>query len=177
LKVLANRLKAFCGSTFRPMEHKYRFFYTFLLVCARTVALDVTIQTFKESSWLYYDHLGEAQLYGAEWKIITYINLRDAEENFRVLKDYAKTSINFCKKFIKAFWVNCTDCHFNLSTNECTYNYTKHFKTLRHVSILSDHHQGALFLAKVIFTIQFVFANEVLWQHIMLCGNVLWSSG
>jgi len=24
----------------------------------------------------------------------------------------------------------------------------KHFKTLRHVSILSDHHQGALFLAK-----------------------------
>jgi len=26
----------------------------------------------------------------------------------------------------------------------------KHFKTLRHVSMLSDHHQGALFLAKVI---------------------------
>ena len=26
----------------------------------------------------------------------------------------------------------------------------KHFKTLRDVSILSDHHQGALFLAKVI---------------------------
>ena len=26
----------------------------------------------------------------------------------------------------------------------------KHFKTLRHVSILSDYHQGALFLAKVI---------------------------
>ena len=26
----------------------------------------------------------------------------------------------------------------------------KHFKTLRHYSILSDHHQGSLFLAKVI---------------------------
>jgi len=26
----------------------------------------------------------------------------------------------------------------------------KHFKTFRHISILSDHHQGALFLAKVI---------------------------
>jgi len=26
----------------------------------------------------------------------------------------------------------------------------KHFKTLQHVSNLSDHHQGALFLAKVI---------------------------
>jgi len=29
----------------------------------------------------------------------------------------------------------------------------------------------------IIFTIQLVFANEVLWQHIMLCRNVLWSSG
>ena len=28
-----------------------------------------------------------------------------------------------------------------------------------------------------LFTIQFVFANEVLWQHIMLCRNVFWSSG
>jgi len=28
--------------------------------------------------------------------------------------------------------------------------HLKHFKTLRHVSILSYHHQGALFLAKVI---------------------------
>jgi hypothetical protein len=27
--------------------------------------------------------------------------------------------------------------------------HLKHFKTLQHVSILSDHHQGALFLAKV----------------------------
>ena len=27
--------------------------------------------------------------------------------------------------------------------------FLKHFKTLRHVSIVSDHHQGALFLAKV----------------------------
>ena len=28
-----------------------------------------------------------------------------------------------------------------------------------------------------VFTIQLVFANELLWQHIMLCRNVLWSSG
>ena len=28
--------------------------------------------------------------------------------------------------------------------------HLKHFKTQRHISVLSDHHQGALFLAKVI---------------------------
>ena len=79
------------------MERKYRFFYAFLLVCVGTVALDVTIQTFKESPGLYYDHLGEAQLYNTEWRIVTYINLRDAEKNLRVLKDYAQMSINFAK--------------------------------------------------------------------------------
>ena len=55
----------------------------------------------------------------------------------------------------------------------------KHFKTLRHVSILSDHHQGDLFLAKLILQFsQFnsYLQNEVLWQHVMLCGIVLWSS-
>ena len=92
------------------MERNYRLFYTFLLVCVGTVALDVTIQTFKESPGLYYDHLGEAQLYNTEWKIVTYINLQDADENFRNVKDYAQMSIDFCKKHIDTFWVNHTDC-------------------------------------------------------------------
>ena len=92
------------------MEGKYRSFYAFLLICMGTVALDVTIQPFKESPGLYYSHLGEAQLYNTEWKIITYINLHDAEENFRVVKDYAHMSINFFKEHINTFWVNHTDC-------------------------------------------------------------------
>jgi len=92
------------------MENKYRFFYTFLLVCAGTVALDVTKQTFEESSVLYYRHLGEAQLYNTEWKIITYVNLRDAEENFRAVKDCVQMSVNFCKKYVNTFWVNYTAC-------------------------------------------------------------------
>jgi hypothetical protein len=96
------------------MEHKHWFFYAFLVVCAGSLALDVTIQTFKESPGLYYDHLGEAQLYNTEWKIVTYINLHDAEENFRVVKDYAQMSINFCKKYINTFWINYTDCIQNI---------------------------------------------------------------
>jgi hypothetical protein len=92
------------------MEHKYWLFYTFLLVCAGTVALDVTTQTFKGSPGLYYDHLGEAQLYNTEWKIVTYINLCNAEEKFRVVKDYAQMSINFCKKYVNTSWSNYTDC-------------------------------------------------------------------
>jgi len=44
----------------------------------------------------------------------------------------------------------------------------KHFKTLRYVSILSDRHQGALFLAKVI--IQYSQFNSYLQTR--CCGSI-----
>ena len=47
-------------------------------------------------------------------------------------------------------------------------NTLKHFKTLRHVSILSDHHQGALFLAKVI--IEYSQFNSYLQTR--CCGSI-----
>ena len=49
----------------------------------------------------------------------------------------------------------------------------KHFKTSRHVSILSDHHQGALFLAKVI--LQYSQFNSYL--QMMCCGSISCSVG
>ena len=42
----------------------------------------------------------------------------------------------------------------------------KHFKTLRHVSILSDHHQGALFLAKVMLQYSQFNSYATAPQHI-----------
>ena len=44
----------------------------------------------------------------------------------------------------------------------------KHFKTLRHVSILSDHHQGALLLAKVM--LQYSQFNSYLKTR--CCGSI-----
>ena len=44
----------------------------------------------------------------------------------------------------------------------------KHFKTLRHVALLSDHHQGALFLAKVI--LQYSQFNSYLQTR--CCGSI-----
>jgi len=45
---------------------------------------------------------------------------------------------------------------------------SKHFKTLRHILILSDHHQGALFLAKVI--LQYSQFNSYLQTS--CCGSI-----
>ena len=59
--------------------------------------------------------------------------------------------------------------HFSLSTNEFHIKFhIKHFKTLQRVSILSDHHQGALFLAKVI--LQYSQFNSYLQTR--CCGSI-----
>ena len=50
------------------------------------------------------------------------------------------------KYLIVAPWTFCTITSIYQPTNEHIISHKtllKHFKTLRHVSILSDHHQGA----------------------------------
>jgi len=49
----------------------------------------------------------------------------------------------------------------------------KHFKTLRHVSILSDHHQGPYFLAKVI-----LYYSQFNWcMQMRCCGCISYCVG
>jgi hypothetical protein len=75
-----------------------------------TAALDATLQIFKESPGLYYDYIGEAQLYSTEWRLLTYIDLEEADQNLEVTKKYAQLSLEFCKKHEHAYWINLTDC-------------------------------------------------------------------
>ena len=59
----------------------------------------------------------------------------------------------FTVKLIVAPCIFCRITSIYQSTNAHIISHKtllKHFKTLRHVSILSDHHQGAVFIAKVI---------------------------
>jgi len=49
----------------------------------------------------------------------------------------------------------------------------KHFKTLRHVSILSDHHQGALFLAQDI--LQYIHNSILICERgVVAAYHVVW---
>jgi hypothetical protein len=48
-----------------------------------------------KSPGLYYDHIG-AQLYNTEWKLLTYIDLREADQNLETVKKYAHLSMEFC---------------------------------------------------------------------------------
>lgn len=82
----------------------------FLSLLLKTYALDVTLQKFKESPGLYYDHIGEAQLYNTEWKIVTYINLQEADRNLKTVRKYAQLSMDFCNSHSRTQWVNFTSC-------------------------------------------------------------------
>ena len=73
------------------MTSTFRLQTVFLLltVLISTTALDTTLQRFKESPGLYYDHIGEAQLYNMEWRLLTYIDLLEADKNLESTKKYA----------------------------------------------------------------------------------------
>jgi hypothetical protein len=75
-----------------------------------TTALNATLQKFKETPGLYYDHVGEAQLYNTEWKLLTYVDLQEADRNLETVVKYAQMSKDFCKNHERTFWVNFTDC-------------------------------------------------------------------
>ena len=70
------------------------------------LTLNVTVQQFKESPGLYYDHLREVRLYHTERKVISYINLESVDGNFELGKNYAQMSAEFCKRHEHQFWAN-----------------------------------------------------------------------
>ena len=51
--------------------------------------------------------------------------------------------------------------------------HLKHFKTIRHVSILSDHHQGALFLDKIILR----YSQFKSYLQTRCCGSISFCVG
>ena len=81
------------------MELKLWFACLSLVTCSEVIALDVTVQQFKESPGLYNDFIGEVQLYNTEWKIVTYINLETVDNNFKTIENYEQMSVDFYKRY------------------------------------------------------------------------------
>ena len=68
-----------------------------LLTLATT--LDATLQRFKESPGLYDDHI-RAKLYSTEWRLLTYINVQEADQNLETIKKYVQLSMEFCNRYV-----------------------------------------------------------------------------
>ena len=92
------------------MDHKLWFACVVVVTCSIALALDITVQQFKESPGLYYDHAGEARLYSTEWKVVTYINGEVVDNSFETVKNYAQISAEFCRRHGHKFRANYTGC-------------------------------------------------------------------
>ena len=79
------------------MDRKLWFACVLFVTCQIAIALDVTVQQFKELPGLYYEYIGEARMYSTEWKVVTYINMQTVDENFRTVRNFAQMSADFCK--------------------------------------------------------------------------------
>jgi len=88
------------------MDRKLWFACLVSVTSSIALALDVTVQLFKESPGLFYDHVGETRLYSTEWKVVTYINLEIFDDNFESVKNYAQMSAEFCRRHKNQFWGN-----------------------------------------------------------------------
>ena len=84
--------------------------FVILSLLTTTAALDATLQKYEKSPGLYYSHIGEAQLYNTEWKLLTCVDLQQADRNLETVVKYAELSKEFCIKHEHSFWVNLTDC-------------------------------------------------------------------
>jgi hypothetical protein len=75
---------------------------------ARGIALD------QSSPGLYYQHEAEARLYNSEWKIVTYLNLKQASNNVDTVSRYIEQTVEFCSKH-NTLWLNLTECRTTIN--------------------------------------------------------------
>jgi hypothetical protein len=60
---------------------------------ARAIAPDVRVEPFQSSPGLYYQHDAEERLYNSEWKIATYLNLKQVSSNFDIVSRYIERTV------------------------------------------------------------------------------------
>ncbi|PNF43974.1 hypothetical protein B7P43_G00917 [Cryptotermes secundus] len=66
--------------------------------CVAVVAVDFTVKNYEDTPGLYYDHIGQVQLYTSEWKLVTYVNISKLETTYNTLVDFVAQTGAMCKE-------------------------------------------------------------------------------
>jgi hypothetical protein len=64
---------------------------------------------------LYFEHQSEARLYNSEWKVVTYVDTRQASENLDMKEKYIALTLGFCKKHDSTLGLNVTSCRTTIN--------------------------------------------------------------
>jgi hypothetical protein len=73
--------------------------------------LGYSIEKYDESPGLYYELLGEANLYNTEWKTVVYVNLKQTEGETEELGQYIRHIYILCQATEVQNWTDCN--HFS----------------------------------------------------------------
>jgi hypothetical protein len=98
--------------------------YTIWIVCvsekteAQTSGNDLgyQIEKYGGSPGLYYEQLGETNLYNTEWKTVVYINLEQTDRNTERLGQYITHINQLCRAIEIQNWTDCS--HFSTTSRE-----------------------------------------------------------
>ena len=94
------------------MERKFPYILGYMLMIGLGMSkgLDFKVTNMEDTPGLYYEHMGEAQLYNSEWKLVTYINLEEIENKFASINKFVEITSKLCQGHSESSWVNLTDC-------------------------------------------------------------------
>ena len=63
-----------------------------------TSAVDFTVMILDKMAGLYYDHVGQVQLYGSEWKLVKCVNISKLEATYNTVLDFIIQTNGMCKE-------------------------------------------------------------------------------
>jgi hypothetical protein len=65
---------------------------------AAVLAVDFTVRNYEDTPGLYYDHIGQVQLYSSEWKLVTYVNISKFETAYNIFVNFVAQTGGICKE-------------------------------------------------------------------------------
>jgi hypothetical protein len=72
-----------------------------------TSAVDFTVKTYGNTPGQYYDYVGQVQLYGSEWKFVTYVNMSKLEATYNTVLDFMIQTKGMCKELTSEAASSC----------------------------------------------------------------------
>lgn len=88
-------------------------------------AFDFQVETMSDSPGLYYENIGETQLYNTEWKLVTYVNLRQIDDKINEAGKYLNIITQFVSNSKRNAWIsagNFSRAENNKRKNNVTFN-------------------------------------------------------
>lgn len=71
---------------------------------------DFQVTQFPTSSGLYYDNVGQVEVYSTTWRIVTYVNLESMTERFQKAERYGRTAVQRCRDTLQQLNVGLIEC-------------------------------------------------------------------